>query len=189
MALAQAGPGSPRVLPNATIVPDAAAPAADEGAAPLTAPAPAHHPPVRHHAHPSGELSSAAVEPSHAMLRLKRDTWAYARPAESSHTLERVHAGRLLNVTGSTHYYVQTRLKSGATGYVPISAVELTRPEDKVMRLATDARVVSEPNRYGKRLSEVHKGRDVHVIGISLNYLKIRMKSRLEGFIPITAVE
>ncbi len=123
------------------------------------------------------------------MVKLKTDAWAFARPAASSRTLERVHAGKFLDVTGSTHYYVQVKLKSGATGYVPIAAVELTRPEDKTMRLSTDAAVVSQPNRYGKKLSEVHQGHDVHVIGISLNYMKIRMKNGLEGFIPMTAAE
>jgi hypothetical protein len=80
-------------------------------------------------------------------------------------------------------------LKSGAAGFVPISAVELMRPQDKIMRLATDAAVLSQPNRYGKKLSEVHQGHDVHVIGVALNYVKIRMKSGLEGYIPMTAAE
>jgi len=123
------------------------------------------------------------------MIKLKQDAWAYAGPEASSATLERVHAGKFLNVTGSSHYFLQVRLKSGATGYVPISAVELTRRQDKIMRLSTDAAVVSQPNRYGKRVSEVHQGHNVHVVGISMNYIKIRMKSGLEGYIPMTATE
>ena len=65
----------------------------------------------------------------------------------------------------------------------------MTRPEDKIMRLSTDAGVLSQPNRYGKNVAEVHQGHDVHVIGVSMNYIKIRMKNRLEGYIPLTAAE
>ena len=30
---------------------------------------------------------------------------------------------------------------------------------------------------------------NVHVVGLSLDYMQIRMKSGLEGFIPMTALE
>jgi uncharacterized protein YgiM (DUF1202 family) len=129
------------------------------------------------------------VEPTHAIAKLKKDAWAYGGPATSSHTLERVHAGKFINVTGSTRHYVQIKLKQGRVGYVPISAVDLARPEDKVMRLSKNAAVLAEPNRYGKKLSQVHQGHDVHVVGVSLNYMKIRMKSGIEGFIPMSAAE
>ena len=141
-----------------------------------------------HHASVSESFHSS-VEPTHAMLKLKEDAWAYAHPDSESHAIERVHAGKFLDVTGSTHYFVQVKLKGGDTGFVPISAVELARPEDKVMKLSTDAAVLTEPNRYGKKVSEVHQGHDVHVVGVALNYMKIRMKSGLEGFIPTTAAE
>jgi hypothetical protein len=194
-APAQVSGRSPSILPNATIVSDEtnaapdSEPPIDEGVPPaVTAPA-ALHPHPRHHITVPEPSYSAAVEPTHAMLKLKNDAWAYAGPEASSGTLERVHAGKFLDVTGSTHYYVQVKLKNGTTGYVPISAVELTRSQDKIMRLSTDAAVLSQPNRYGKKLSEVHQGHDVHVIGVSMNYLKIRMKSSLEGYIPMTATE
>ena len=195
-APAQVSGRFPSILPNATIVSDETsashAPEApvDEGVPPaVTASPPMPHPNPRHHATLSEPSYSAAVEPTHAMLKLKEDAWAYAGPDTSSGTLERVHAGKFLNVTGSTHYYAQVKLKSGATGYVPLSAVELTRPQDKFMRLSTDAAVLSQPNRYGKKLSEVHQGHDVHVVGVSMNFIKIRMKSGLEGYIPMTATE
>jgi uncharacterized protein YgiM (DUF1202 family) len=192
---AQVSDRFPSSLPNATIVSDETGAAGNspavEGSMPPAAasPSPALHSHPRHHATVPESSYSAAVEPTHAALQLNKDTWAYAAPATSSRTLERLHAGKFLNVTGSTHYYLQIKLKGGATGYVPISAVELTRAQDKVMRLSTDAAVLSQPNRYGRRLSEVHQGHDVHVIGISMNYMKIRMKSGLEGFIPMTAAE
>jgi hypothetical protein len=194
-AVAQVDGGFPRTLPRAAIISDEGEAAREteppeDGSAPAVAPsATTHHSHVRHHAAASEPSYSAAVEPTHAMLKLKKDAWAYAGPTDASHTIERVHAEKFINVTGSTHYYVQVKLKSGATGYVPISAVELTRSEDKIMRLSTDAAVLSQPNRYGKKLSEVHQGHDVHVIGISMNYMKIRMKSGLEGYIPMTSAE
>jgi hypothetical protein len=193
---AQAGGGFPSTLPNATIISDDThaardpEPPIDEGVPPaVTTSPPATHSRPRYRAAVSDVSYSAAVEPTHAMLKLDKDAWVYAGPTTSSRTLERAHAGKFLDVTGSTHYYVQVRLKNGATGYVPISAVELTRPQDKIMRLSTNASVLSQPNRYGKRLSEVHQGHDVHVVGVSMNYIKIRMKSGLEGYIPMTATE
>jgi hypothetical protein len=195
-ALAQVTGRFPSILPNATIISDETntardpEPPADEGVPPaVTGSSPAPHSHTRHHATAPEPSYSAGVEPTHAMLKLKKDAWAYAGPEASSGTLERVHAGKFVNVTGSTHYYLQVKLKSGATGYVPISATELTRPQDKIMRLSTDAGVLSQPNRYGKKLSEVHQGHDVHVIGVSMNYVKIRMKSGIEGYIPMTAAE
>lgn len=194
-ALAQPNGGFPRLLPNATIISDESQPAhesespVDEDGRPTLATAPAAHAYAHHRATISEPTYSAAVEPTHAMLKLKKDTWAYAGPQASSPTIERVHAGKFLDVTGSTHYFVQVKLKKGTTAYVPISALELTRPEDKIMRLSTDAAVLSQPNRYGKRLSEVHQGHDIHVIGVSMNYVKIRMKSGLEGYVPMTAAE
>jgi hypothetical protein len=199
--LAQVRAGSPSSLPNAAIVSDETGAAdesdepADEGVPPAVATSPSKsHSEVRHHLTASGvkysaPVYSAAVEPTHATLKLKKDSWAYAGPESSSRPLERVRAGKFLNVTGSTHYYLQVKLKSGATGYVPLSAVDISRSEDKIMRLSTDAAVLSQPNRYGKRLSEVHEGHDVHVVGVSMNYMKIRMKSGLEGYIPMTAAE
>jgi hypothetical protein len=195
-ASAQVSGRFPGILPNATIVSDETKsarhpePLVEEGEPPDVAASPsAPHPNPRHHAAASAPSYSAAVEPTHAMLKLREDAWAYEGPETSSRTLERVHAGKFLDVTGSTHYYVQVKLKSGATGYVPISAVELTRAQDKFMRLSTDAAVLSQPNRYGKKLSEVHQGHDVHVIGVSMNYMKVRMKNGLEGYIPMTAAE
>ncbi len=195
-ALAQVSGGFPSILPNATIISDETdaardpEPPADESVTPaVTASPPAQHSHPRHHVNMSESSYSAAVEPTHAMLKLKKDAWAYSGPETSSHTLEHVHAGKFLNVTGSTHYYVQVKLKNGVTGYVPIAAVDLTRPQDKILRLLTDATVLSQPNRYGRKLSDVHQGHDVHVIGVAMNYIKIRMKSGLEGYIPMSAAE
>jgi hypothetical protein len=200
-ARAQGSRGFPSALPNATIISDETTavrqpqPAADEGAPPATVTSPrVSHSHPRHYVTVSlpsysAPSYSAAVEPTHAILKLKQDARAYAGPETSSRPLEDIPAGKFLNVTGSTHYFVQVKLKNGATGYVPIAAVELTRTEDKIMRLSSNAAVMSQPNRYGKKLSEVHQGHDIHAIGVSMNYIKIRMKSGLEGYVPMTAAE
>jgi uncharacterized protein YgiM (DUF1202 family) len=189
-AFGQTSVGSPHMLPSTTIAP---APSGGEAGPPAELPPPpppAHHHAVAHaHVNTSSSSSSNAVEPAKATVKLKEDAWAYSKPAKSSKTIERVHAGKFVNVTGSTRYYVQVKLKSGATGYVPASAVELTRPADKVFKLTKDAGVLSEPSRYGKKLAEVHSGHDVHVVGTALNYMKVRMKDGLEGYVPITALE
>lgn len=113
----------------------------------------------------------------------------YSEPAKSSKHIEQMSVGKFVDVTGSTHYYLQVKLKSGQTGYIDPSAVELVRPADKVFMLTHDAGVLDKPNRWAKKLAEVHQGHNVHVVGLSLNYMRIRMKSGLEGYIPITALE
>ena len=201
---AQTGPAEPKTLPETTIAPapgpppetapagdtegpDISAPAAPEGAEPPP-PAPAH--PLMHHSHPMIPATyNGPLKPGKAMLKLKADDWAYSLPAKSSRHIERVQAGKFINVTGSTHYYLQVKLKSGATAYVPTSAVELARPTDKVFRLTKDAAVLSAPSHFGKKLAEVHNGHDVHVVGTSMNYLKIKMKDGLEGYVAMSALE
>jgi hypothetical protein len=189
-AFGQTSVGSPHMLPSTTIAP---APSGGEAGPPPELPSPlkpAHHHAVRHsHVRTSSPSLSNSVEPAKARVKLKEDAWAYSKPTQSSKTLERVHAGKFINVTGATRHYIQVKLKSGATGYVPAAAVELTRPADKVFKLTQDAGVLSEPSRYGKKLAEVHSGHDVHVVGTALNYMKIRMKDGLEGYVPITALE
>lgn len=179
---------------GSTEAPTGAPPTAPAEPAPEATPRKSVHAPARHHAvsrhaTASTESGASAVEPAKAKLRLTQDSWAYASPSKSSKRIEQVHTGKFVNVTGTTRYYVQVQLKSGATAYVPVSAVEMTRPADKIFTLTSDAAVLSEPNRYGKKLSEVHRGHKVQVIGIALNYVKIRMKNKLEGFIPLSALE
>jgi hypothetical protein len=92
-------------------------------------------------------------------------------------------------VTGSTHYFLRVRLMNGKEGYVLAEAVQLAAPADKLFMLTHDAPVLDAPNHWGKKLSEVHKGHAVHVVGIALSYMKIRMRSGLEGYIPSSALE
>ncbi|MFZ1889123.1 MAG: hypothetical protein WAU33_13915, partial [Candidatus Binataceae bacterium] len=124
-----------------------------------------------------------------ARAKLLENTWAYSEPAKTSAHVEPVEQGKYVVVTGSTHYFVQVKLRSGKTAYVEQSAVDLVKPTDKIFKLTKNAAVLDKPNRWGKKLSEVHAGFDVHVIGIALSYVKIRMKSGLEGFIPTSAMQ
>jgi hypothetical protein len=153
----------------------------------VTPPAPAHH--VLASKTPPTVAKPVLVEPANARLRLKQDTWIYAEPSNKSARVEPGQQGKFVVVTGSTRYFLRVKLKNGQEGYVPANAVALTSPADKLFLLTRDAPVLDAPNRWGKKLSEVHHGHAVHVVGIALGYLKIRMKSGLEGYIPSTALE
>jgi hypothetical protein len=141
--------------------------------------------------HKSTTASSraTAVEPAQARLQLIDDAIVYSSPSKSSKHIKRVTKGKYVVVTGSTHYYLQVSLKDGQTGYLDPSAVSLVSPSDKVFVLTHDAAVLDKPNRWGKKIAAVHKGRSVHATGIALNYMQIKMKSGLTGFIPISALE
>lgn len=179
IAQAPGVPAAPGAAPSANLTPEPAA-----SATPSATPLKVHRP------RPSSTSNAPIeVEPASARVLLKQNSWAYSHPAKSSTRIQPVTAGKYINVTGSTRYYLRVALKSGQQAYVPISAVELTRPTDKVFSLTADAPVRDAPNQWGRKVSAVHKGHSVHVIGIALNYLKIRMKNGLEGYIPVTALK
>jgi uncharacterized protein YgiM (DUF1202 family) len=141
-----------------------------------------------HHAS-SNSARAPEIEPAQARLKVLQDAPVYSAPAKTSKHIEQLTTGKFVEVTGSTHYYLQVQLKSGQTGYIDPSAVEVVKPTDKVFVLTHDAGVLDKPSRWGKKLAEVHQSHNVHVIGIALNYVQIRMKSGLEGFVPLTALE
>jgi len=208
-ALAQTGAEYPNTMPGPAGVPAAGAgsvvppapsgsgsmrtyenPAGDETAPPPTGSAPAktHHHVVRHHAR-SSSADSSAIEPAQGHLKLREDSWAYERPSKSSKKIQPVQSGKFVNVIGTSRYYAQVKLKNSEIAYVPLTALQLVAPTDKMFKLTSDASVLDEPNHAAKKLAEVHQGRDVHVIGVALNYMKIRMKSGVEGYIPISALQ
>jgi hypothetical protein len=193
-----AGP-SEEDVPSTSIVPaEGPSGAAPEGSpasatSPSTSgtavmPPPAGLKPV-HHASHKNSVREPEVEPAQARLKVLQDSPVYAAPAKSSKHIEQLTRDKFVEVTGSTHYYLQVRLKSGQTGYIDPSAVELAKPADKVFVLSHDASVLDKPNRWGKKVAEVHQSHNVHVVGVALNYMRIRMKSGLEGYIPTTALE
>jgi hypothetical protein len=141
--------------------------------------------------HPSSRSSAREpeIEPAQAKLKVLQASPVYASPAKSGKHVEQLTPGKFIEVTGSTRNYLQVKLKSGQTGYIDPSAVELDRPTDKVFVLSHDASVLDKPNRWGKKVAEVHQSHNVHIVGIALNYMKIRMKNGLEGYIPTTALE
>ncbi len=129
------------------------------------------------------------VEPAHARLKLVADGWVLSAPSKSAKHLEHVTMDKYVIVTGSTRSYLQVKLKDGQTGYLDPSAVSIITPTDKIFLLTHDAGVLDKPNKWGKKLAEVHKGHNAHVVGIALSYMLIKMKSGLSGFIPISALE
>jgi hypothetical protein len=200
---------APDMLPDTAIAP------ADTGSAPAT-PAPRHlaHPArtpapssgesaqaggstvpvVHHHATPGPSPTPVPnlvfeVEPADARVPLRNNTIAYLQPSKQSPQLEQLEAGQLVHVTGSTRFFLQVKLRNGSTAYVLAEDVNLTVPADKIFRLTSDTRVLARPNKWAKQLAEVHQGHDVHVVGVALNYMRIRMKSGLEGYITVSALE
>lgn len=190
-------------VPSTSIVPaegpSGAAPAASASAAQSPAaaataggtfmPAPKGLKPVTHRPTTRNTVHEPEIEPAEARLKVIQDQPVYSSPTKSSKHIEQLTRDKFVNVTGSTHYFLQVKLKSGQTGYIEPSAVELVKPTDKVFVLSHDAGVLEKPNRWAKKLAEVHQGHNVHVVGISLNYMQIRMKSGLQGFIPLSALE
>jgi hypothetical protein len=181
-------------LPATTIAP-AEGGAEEEPPPAPPAPTPHHHvtPPATHHA-PAGSATSAAIksvpaEPAQARLLLKSDAWIYAQPSNRSAQVEKGEKGKFVIVTGTTHYFLCVKLKNGEEGYVLAEAVAIDTPADKLFMLTHDAPVLDAPNHWGKKLSAVHQGHAVHVVGIALSYMKIKMKSGMEGYIPASALE
>jgi hypothetical protein len=187
-------------IPSTTIVP-AEGPS---GAAPVKSPSSATSPSApaesgvmttppattaKSHARRASSVRAPEIEPAQARLKVLEDAPVYSAPAKGSKHIEQLTRDKFVEVTGSTHYYLQVRLKSGQTGYIDPAAVEVVKPADKVFVLSHNASVLDKPNRWAKKLAEVHQGHNVHVVGIALNYMRIRMKNGLEGFIPITALE
>lgn len=139
--------------------------------------------------HKKAATAPPEVEPATARLKVIQGGWIYAAPSNTSKKIEKATIGKFVDVTGSTKYYLQAKLKSGQTGYITPSDVELVKPTDKIFLLTQDAAVLEAPNRWARKLAEVHRKHNVHVIGIALNYMRIRMKSGVTGFIPVTALQ
>src|SRR5262249_40112927 len=166
-------------VPEITVVPS------DEGPPPRPAPKQASAP-TRHQ---EGSPAKLEVEPAHALVKLNNDTAVLAQPDKASKQIDQAQGGKFIDVTGSTHYFLQVKLKSGETGYIDPAAAELVKPTDKIFTLTSDSAVLEKPNKWSKKVSEVHKGHNIHVIGIALDYTKIRMTSGLEGYVPMSALE
>jgi len=164
-------------------------PLAPAAAGVTSMPAPTAKKSPSHGASSKSSVREPEIEPAQARVKLLQDAPVYSAPAKSSRHIGQVSRDKFVMVTGSTHYYLQVKLKTGQTGYIDPSVADLVTPTDKVFVLTHDAGVLEKPNRWAKKLAQVHKGRNVHIVGLSLNYMKIRMKSGLEGFIPITALE
>src|SRR5260370_13971147 len=110
-------------------------------------PAPKGLKPV-HHASSRSSAREPEIEPAQAKLKVLQASPVYASPAKSSKHVEQLTPGKFVEVTGSTHYYLQVKLKSGQTGYIDPSAVELGRTTDKVFMFTHDAIGLDNPNRW-----------------------------------------
>jgi hypothetical protein len=180
---------APAMPPATKVVPsDETEPATAPGEAGAAGPVSGKTKHTRTH-HKTVAAGPPEVEPASSRLRVIHDGWIYAAPSRTSKKVEKATIGKFVDVTGSTKYYLQAKLKNGQTGYISPSDVELVKPTDKVFLLSHDAAVLEAPNRWAKKLSEVHRGHNVRVIGLALNYMRIRMKSGLTGYIPLSALQ
>jgi hypothetical protein len=204
-ALAQTGAEYPRTMPGDAIPSyGGGGYGGPAGGGSISAPAPSgsgptkttvipYSPPVpvaRHYRHiKTVPEDRSNVEPAQGHLKLIKNSYAYERPTSSSTRIEPVQAGKFVNVIGVSRYYAQVKLKNSEIAYVPLSAVALVNPADKMFVLTSDSAVLNAPNHLGKKIAEVHQGHNVHVVGVALNYMKIRMKDGTEGYIPVHSLE
>jgi ABC-type Zn2+ transport system substrate-binding protein/surface adhesin len=86
-------------------------------AAPAGSPSPSSSPAAQPAAAPS-------VKPVHKRFLLSKPTAIYSAPDTSSKVLEHVHAGIHVNVTGISGDWLQLKLRTGKTGYIPTKAAE-----------------------------------------------------------------
>lgn len=168
-------------VPEETTVAAPAVAPTIKGHAALAAAKPTNHPQVH---------GAFDVEPVQGRLKLVVDAWALSQPSDASPRVERVHGGNYLVVTGLCRRYVRVHLvRLNRTAYVPNEAVELVKPIDSLFTLTSNSPLLDEPNRWGSEVLEVHKGRQIHVIGIAPGYLKVKTASGVEGFVSVKAVE
>ncbi len=206
-AASAAGPSaapSDEGVPETSIVPaDGGGPAATQASPGAAAPSPAE---AGMAPAPAGTASAGAhrmasahrapevpkhfdVESADAVVKVVKVDWVYSEPVKTSKHLEQLQPDKFVRVTGSTHYFLRVHLRNGETGYIDPASVDILKPIDKIFQLSHNAAVLEKPNKWSKKLSEVHQGHNVHVIAISLNYAQIRMRSGLEGFIPLSSME
>ena len=152
--------GAGRRSRRLAILDDAAIAPAESGVMPRRRQATKPH---VHHASSQTSARAPEIEPAQARLKVLQDAPVYSAPAKTSKHIEQLTTGKFVEVTGSTHYYLQVQLKSGQTGYIDPSAVEVVKPTDKVFVLTHDAGVLDKPNRWAKKLAEVHQSHNVHV--------------------------
>jgi len=170
--------------PSSASAPESPPPATSNGS---PAPAPAvKAAATAPHFHP---LTKFEVEPVAAKLKVVKTVWIYASPTTADRKVEHVEAGTEVSVTGATHRWLRLKLHDGRSGYIEQSAVAMVKPADKLFVLTHDTAVRADPTRWGAPIAEVHKGHNVQVVGVSLNYLKIKMRNGREGYVVDSAFE
>ncbi len=133
--------------------------------------------------------SAFEVEPASARLKIIGSGSVMANPWKMAKKIEPLDVGKVLIVTGSTRDYLQVRLKNGAVGYVEPTAVDLVKPTDQVFMVTSDSPIYERPNRFARTVGEVVHGKGVKVTGIALNYLRVKLRSGVVGFVPISALQ
>jgi len=129
------------------------------------------------------------VEPASARLKIIGAGWVMANPWKTAKQIEPLEVGKVLIVTGSTRDYLQVRLRDGTVGYVEPTAIDLVKPTDQVFMVTHGSPIYERPNRFAKQVGAVVQGKAVKVTGIALNYLSVKLRSGVVGFVPISALQ
>ncbi len=137
----------------------------------------------------TGTSKGFQFEPANARLKIISSGWVLEKPWKTAKKIEPLEVGKVLMVTGSTRDYLEVRLKSGIIGYVEPTAVELVKPADTSFMVTRDSPVYEKPNRFAKKVAEVVRGRPVKVTGVALDYVRIRLRSGVVGFLPMSALQ
>jgi hypothetical protein len=137
----------------------------------------------------AASAANGTVEPAKARLKVIKAEPVFTQPSNKSKKIATLTPGKYVQVTGSTHYYLQVQLKNGQTGYISPSAVKLVTAAKKSFRVTQNSPVFDVPNQWGKKVGAVRMGRYVNVTGIALNYVRVQLRDGTRGFIPITAVQ
>jgi D-arabinose 1-dehydrogenase-like Zn-dependent alcohol dehydrogenase len=136
-----------------------------------------------------GAANAWEVEPASARLKIIGAGWVMANPWKTAKQIEPLDVGKVLIVTGSTRDYLQVRLKDGTVGYVEPTAIDLVKPTDQVFMVTSDSPIYERPNRFAKKVGEIVRRKPVKVTGIALNYLRVKLRSGVVGFVPISALQ
>jgi tetratricopeptide (TPR) repeat protein len=138
------------------------------------------------------ELRTAVgLEPRNAAAHYALASLLMAEPNRQEEAQIEMAAAQALNPNLATPTPAAT--PTAAAGAAPAPGVPpvavKVRPIRKRFELTKNSPVYQNPNQTSPVLAQVHRGRWVNVIGISGDWLQIRMRNGTVGFIPTAAAE
>ncbi len=134
------------------------------------------------------ELRTAVgLEPRNAAAHYALASLLMAEPNRQEEAQIEMAAAQALNPNLATPTPAATPTAAAALGAPP--PAYKVRPIRKRFELTKNSPVYQNPDQTSAVLAQVHRGRWVNVIGISGDWLQIRMRNGTVGFIPTAAAE